>query len=233
MSRLLGNSLTSYEQPPIPGQPLGGGFYAGDIYSNGVLWRIIVAPVASGETNTRYKNANSADPVETRTLHDGPASTAAMVANGTSTVYPAAHFCNDLTINGFSDWYFPARDELEVCYRNLKPTTTANTTANRAKSAYVYVPDDDISADTIGINRSSRPVGAPYTAGNPSQTESRLFRIAPGMGAEAFTATSYRSSSENSTSTVWRQKFSNGDQYITTNNKTTNWLVRAVRRVPA
>jgi hypothetical protein len=235
MSRLLGNSLISYEQPPVPGQPFGGGFYAGDIYSNDVLWRIIVAPVASGESSTtlRYKNANTEAPLATRTLHDGPAATAAMVADGTSTVYPAAHFCNDLTINGFSDWYLPARDELGICYRNLKPTTTANSTANRLKSTYVYVPDDDLSTDTMGVNRSSRPVGAGFTADNPSQTASRLFRIAPGMGAEAFVSDIYWSSSEISAASGWRNNFSNGSQGITIGSKTNSERVRAVRRVPA
>jgi hypothetical protein len=45
-----------------------------------------------------------------------------MVADGSATVYPSAHFCNNLTVGGFTDWYMPAKNELEVCYYNLKPT---------------------------------------------------------------------------------------------------------------
>ena len=42
--------------------------------------------------------------------------------------HPAAQFCEGLTIGGFSDWYMPARNELEICYYNLKPTTQNNNT---------------------------------------------------------------------------------------------------------
>jgi hypothetical protein len=98
---------------------------------------VIVAPKSSGENSSKaYKNANTAAPAATGTLTEGLKATLAMVADGNSTVYPAAHFCNDLSIGGYSDWYFPARDELELIYRNLKPVTDNNyTTANRPTGA--------------------------------------------------------------------------------------------------
>jgi hypothetical protein len=41
--------------------------------------------------------------------------------------HPAAQFCVNLSIGGFTDWYLPARYELDIAYFNLKPSLqTAN-----------------------------------------------------------------------------------------------------------
>jgi len=205
-----------------------GGFFAGIINQGGDKWAIIVAPKASGQSSTalRYKNTNDPAPAATQTLNNGPAATAAMVAAGNSTVYPAAHFCNNLTIGGFSDWYLPARDELELCYRNLKPTTQANNTSNRALSSITYPEGDDLSADTMGVNRNSEPTGAAYTSGNPAQTSVSVFQTG---NTEAFVDDRYWSSSEVSATGAWRQAFNDGSQPHS--NKTSLTEVRAVRRV--
>jgi hypothetical protein len=132
-----------------------------------------------------------------------------MVADGNSTVYPAAHFCNDLTIGGFSDWYMPAKNELEVCYFNLKPTTTSNNTSS-------------------GTNTNAVPSrGSNYTSGTPAQTSAAAFQSG---GSEAFAAESYWSSTESSDTGAWFQNFFNGRQY-STGFKTYSRRVRAVRRV--
>jgi hypothetical protein len=197
--------------PTVIGQAFGGGFYAGNIVQGGTTYYLIVAPLASGQSSSTlgYKNTSDAAPAATQTLNNGSAATAAMVAAGNSTVYPAAHFCNNLTIGGFSDWYLPARDELELCYRNLKPTTTANSTSNRSQSAYTYPEGNDVSADTMGVNRNSDPTGAAYTSGNPAQTSVSAFQTG---NTEAFSASSYWSSSEFSAANAWLQSFSDGSQ---------------------
>jgi hypothetical protein len=99
-------------------------------------FRVIVAPKSSGEdAGKQYKNAGTAAPAACGTLTEGLKATLAMVADGNSTVYPAAHFCNDLSIGGYTDWYLPARGELELIWRNLKPVTDNNyTTADRPNS---------------------------------------------------------------------------------------------------
>jgi hypothetical protein len=139
---------------------------------------------------------------------DGPQNTADIVADGSSAVYPAGHFCNDLTIGGFSDWYMPAKNELEVCYYNLKPNTTSNNTSS-------------------GINANAVPSrGSNYTAGTPGQTSAAAFQTG---GAQAFAADGYWSSTEYSATAAWRQSFDGGLQVYS--GKSNSPYVRAVRRV--
>jgi hypothetical protein len=42
--------------------------------------------------------------------------------------HPAAEFCVNLSIGGHTDWYLPARYELDIAYFNLKPGTQVNNT---------------------------------------------------------------------------------------------------------
>jgi len=210
---------------PVIGQPYGGGFYAGNIVEGGTEYFIIVAPKSSGESSSKqFKTSSDAAPSATQTLNNGPAASSSM----NSATYPAAQFCEGLTIGGFSDWYLPARDELELCYRNLKPTTSTNDTSNRAKSSITYPEGNDLLADTMGVNRNSNPTGAAYTSGTPSQTSVTAFMTG---GTEAFVNLSfYWSSSEWSAGRAWYQTFTNGIQNDAPKNQSR--YVRAVRRVP-
>ena len=216
--------------PTTIGQAYGGGYYAGIISQGGSQYYVIVSPKASGETlgpsgaGLAYKITADIAPGATITLNNGPAASASM----NSTTYPAAYFCENLTIGGYTDWYLPARDELEVCYRNLKPGTAINDVRTRAPSAYTYSEGNDVSGDTVGINRNSIPVGAAYPATNtnPAQTTVTLFQTG---NSEAFDTGSYWCSTEYSSTNVWRQNFMNGWQ--PTNTKDFGWNVRAVRRV--
>ena len=215
--------VTSDSFEPTIGEAFGGGFYAGKIVEGGTEYYIIVAPKSSGENSSKqFKTASTAAPSATQTLNNGPAASSSM----NSATYPAAQFCEGLTIGDFSDWYLPARDELELCYRNLKPTTTANNTSDRSKSTITYPEGNDLLADTMGVNRNSNPTGAAYTSGTPSQTSVTAFITG---GTEAFASFSYWSSSEFSDTNAWRQSFINGGQF--TNGKNDSSYVRAVRRL--
>lgn len=194
---------------PVVGSAFGGGFFAGQISTAGnsvADYNLVVGPVASAQnTSKQWKTANTGgDPTS---VIDGPANSSTM----NSAVYPAAQFCEGLTIGGFSDWYMPAKNELEVCYYNLKPSTANNNTSS-------------------GINPNAVPARASnYTAGNPAQTSATDFQTS---GAEAFSAVSYWASTEAVTNTRGRLQYFGtipGYQYYA--NKTNSFHVRAVRRV--
>lgn len=201
------NSVTPVS--PAIGQAFGGGFYAGDIGVSSVATHyLVIGPLSTAQSQLQWKNANTATAGADSDIN-GPQNTADIVADGNSTVYPCAHFCNDLVIGGFSDWYMPATNELEVCYFNLKPKTQNNNT-------------------TSGINPNAVPARAStYTSGNPAQTSVTAFQAG---GSEAFADPSYWSSTEATDSASRRQGFYNGYQGNT--NKISSYRVRAVRRIP-
>lgn len=199
--------------PTVIGQVYGGGFYAGQIGVSGVATHyLVVGPKASAQAGTTllYKNANTATTGADSSI-DGPQNTADMVADGNATVYPAAHFCNDLVIGGFSDWYLPAKNELEVCYYNLKPTTFSNNTGG-----------------TNGVNPNAVPARASnYTAGTPAQTSAADFRET--TGTEDFAPSAYFTSTESAAAFALFQNFNYGLQGGRYKND--GALVRAIRRV--
>lgn len=202
--------------PTTIGQAYGGGYYAGKIVQGGNTYYLVVAPASGGETSAAWKVSNDVAPEATITLNAG--STASASINSAS--YPAAQFCENLTIGGFTDWYLPSRDELELLYRNFKPSgATSNVTSTRTNSAYSYLENNDQVGDTMGLNRNSLPAGAAYTSSVPGT----------GVNLGFSSAQYYWSSSEGSSAIAWRQSFYNGTQIM--DNKTTVSYVRAVRRV--
>jgi hypothetical protein len=193
---------------PVIGSALGGGFFAGQISTtgNGVAnFNLVVAPAASGQNSSKQWKTTNTTTAGTSSVIDGPANSAAM----NDANHPAAQFCEGLSIGGFSDWYMPAQNELEVCYYNLKPTTENNTTA-------------------YGINANAVPARASnYTTGTPAQTSAAAFQSG---GAEPFAATGKYWSSTSLAAYFGRLKyFSNGYQQI--DSKITYNRVRAIRRV--
>jgi len=200
----------SFVSLPEIGSAYEGGFFAGQIGVSGVATHnLVVGPRSTAESSLRWKNPATATPGADSVI-DGPQNTADMVADGNSTVYPAAHFCNDLSTGGKTDWYMPARNELEVCYYNLKPSTTGNNTAS-------------------GINSNAVPARTSnYTTGNPAQTSATDFLNS--TGAQRFNLGFYWSSTDFSAGYARQQYFYTGSQ--TTNGyKFDAALVRAVRRV--
>jgi len=197
----------SFSSLPAIGSALGGGYFAGQISTagNGIAdYNLVVGPAASAQIGSKqWKTANTTT-AGTTSVIDGPTNS----TNMNNASHPAAQFCEGLTIGGFSDWYMPAKNELEVCYFNLKPTTTSNSTSS-------------------GINANAVPARASnYTTGTPAQTSATAFKD---TGAETFLNADYWSSTENSATTSWYQALNNGQQ--SSNNKTNSIYVRAIRRV--
>jgi hypothetical protein len=121
-------------------------------------------------------------------------------------------------IGGYTDWYVPAKNELEVLYYYLKPNSTGSQPNNTSSGS---------NPNAV----APEPVSTNYTATNPAQTTVTAFQ---GSNAQAFsTANVYWSSSEYSSNTnaAWRQDFSDGGQNF--NPKASSFYARAVRRIAA
>lgn len=187
------------------GQSIDGGFYAGTIIdrNDGHTYAIIVAPKNEGELATKAPWGEYGKLIENcRSFWHGLPNTEAMATAGSD----IAKWARSLNINGFQDWYIPARDELELIHRNLKPTTEEN---------WEY----------SGDNPSSVPAGYPYEAQAPVQTSVLDFQDG---SAQAMKREWYWSSTQSSADFAWYQYFDDGFQgnYV----KDTQSRVRAVRR---
>lgn len=195
-------------------------------------FRNIIAPKAQGESvPIALKFENTDMPIATQTLTEGWEATNAMLAAGTAAQYPAAHWARALVINGYSDWYIPARDELELAWRNLKPVTTDNYIGSRYNSPISYKQSGAYSDATAaqGVNLNSSPQSPAYTLTDPAQTSSAAFRAG---GSEEFAWGNYFwTSSEASAATAWGQYW-NASYPGNQGNDDKAYLrrVRAVRR---
>jgi hypothetical protein len=216
---ITGRGVNKFLVMPL-GVPTDGGFFAGLIShtaDGSPTHALIVAPRATGASGTDYTLTTMLQWKTTQTTtagtnsdFDGAANTSAMVTAGISD-HPAAEFCVNLAINGFNDWYLPARYELSIAYFNLKPTTLSNTTA-RGENPY-SVP-----------RRNNN-----YTALVPSQTAILSFTA---NQEQAFVDGNHWSSTQISSSNAWGILFSNGDETSSViGGITSSRRVRAFRRI--
>ena len=199
---------------PAIGAAYEGGFFAGTIShtANSVATHaLIVAPAATGASGTGYTITTDLQWKYVNTSTSGTTSSfdgAANSANMNTFAHPAAEFCEGLSIGGYTDWYLPARYELDIAYENLKPTTDSNNTS-------------------WGINPYSVPARTVNrTAGAPARTSVAAFQSG---GAQAFVADSHWSSTEFSATRAWRLFLSDGTQF-NSNDKATGARVRAFRK---
>lgn len=201
------NDMTQPQaQPPLTiGQPTEGGFFAGRFLLGGNAFALIVAPKFEGEFANVAWHPSRIDVPAALSFNDGLANTIAMAEAGSE----LAKRIRALKIGGHDDWYLPSRDELEILYRNLKPTSEEN---------WCY----------RGDNPSSIPPGYPYSRTAPGMTPATPFRHG---GAEAFEADWHWSSTQFAgySYCAWYQYFTDGDAYI--DSKDSQGRARAVRRV--
>ena len=203
--------------PTRVGQQVGGGYFAGVNRIKQSAYAIIVAPESTETPSIPFKTSKTATP-NTQSVNDGRANTRSI--NNSS--HPAAQYCCNLTAGSYTDWYLPSRDELELCYRYLKPGDGNNATGLITSTA------GNLNKNH-GLNPNSIPVSAAYTDDNPSQTIVTAFCI---RGVAAFNEDWYRTSTEYSanTSSALIQGFTSGYQDWTSKTYTGGRL-RAVRRV--
>jgi hypothetical protein len=167
------NSTTTF---PNLGASFGGGYFAGAYSStgNGVATHLlIIAPRSPGQNATEqrppnainYRTSNSSA-AGTTSRYDGYANQQAMIAIDSSlNSFPAAQFCRNLTIGGFTDWYLPSIMEMEIVYFNLKPTSVGDRSPG---------PDNEAQ----GNNAYSIPSRASqvWNGSSPSQTSVGIFQ---------------------------------------------------------
>ncbi|WP_095067843.1 DUF1566 domain-containing protein [Pseudomonas sp. Irchel 3A18] len=197
MSASAGNAISTSEL--VIGQPYGGGFFIGIIRDpvTGLEYRQISAGVELelrgkwGEYGVKIAGADS--------FIDGRANTEAMAAAGSD-------LAKQVLALG-DGWAIPARDQQELQYRHLKPTTDENYCWNRD-----------------GDNPHSVPVGTLYTEHYPAQTAIEVFKSG---GKEAFRPRYYWSSSQRSADFAFNLNFAVGDQ--SSHDKSGECFVRPVR----
>lgn len=193
--------------PTTYGTAFEGGFYAGRIRIDETEYALIVAPNGDGDAANVQWNQSAKNVKGALSYCDGAANTKAMAKAGSD----LAKWAIGLRIGGFDDWYLPSQDELEICYRNLKPGTGTNSLYARS-----------------GINLSAVPATRPYTAGDPKQTKAKAFLAG---GKQAFAESWYWTSTQLAAGSdyAWMQIFGFGSQV--NGLKSGNSRARAVRKI--
>ena len=145
---------------------------------------------------------------------------------------PAITWCKRLTTNNYNDWYLPSRDELELCYRYLKPSQYPSWEGRLDNN--LFFPHDAGSDDNLrkynGENPNSIPTGKPYSDTHPTKTISLPFithsKLAFKLKAYYWTSTRYITQLD----CALAQTFFTGYQAKFSMQNTGDLLTRAVRR---
>lgn len=232
------------------GDPLGDGFYAGiidttvgninsaDYYQSGERYVLIVSPKIYESAALAWDSVNRVIPNNARTRWNGLGSTDYILSLNTTGYEIFDHIrtlrtTNPVPDDGGSDWYVPALDELELLYRNFKPTTQINNNANQNGSDFPQT----IAPRFSGFNPSSDPTGGLYSSNsdtNPSQTTLIDFQSG---GSQSIEAARYWTSTKESSNRVWRQNFTLQDFGSQASiqsewTPTAAYPVRPVRKIP-
>lgn len=178
------------EAPPGGiGSSYGGGYYAGTMASDviGEQYHLVVAPKQYEFFLSRFTGAGAGNQGSTNT-HLGYSNTSSE-HNGNAE-YEAAAAVEALTVGEYDDWYIPARDELELMYRTLKPTTNANDTSS---------PLPNLKSTSPGSFTGS------YTSSVPGRTSSSTF-----VGSQKFNSTTNHGSTDTETEYMPDPNFTSG-----------------------
>lgn len=233
------------------GTSINGGFFAGiidttqgniisnDDYQTGARYALIVSPqqyeggvstnaagLPSGPLSWDLLDRSGQSGSFTR--WDGLASTESILAKNDSN-YEVFEFIRALRTaypvpsDGGSDWYVPALDEIELMYRNLKPTADDNKLLGNTHTFPGTVNPGD--------NPSSSPQGSAYTLTDPAQTSLVDFQIG---AAEALNGFTYWSSTDaNQDQRAWQfiSRSSSAGRRGANVKNATNTTLRPVRRI--
>lgn len=206
------NAVTSIIQSAnlasrLVGTPAGGGYFMGFYMHSPTERRALIDAGKDGEFEGLMWKTAQTDTPNTNSDIDGAANTDAMTTAALKSQHPAAAACSDYNGGGKTDWSLPAKNQLEIIYRQAKPFTQENHA-------------------TSGANPDSLPPTGNYTAKNPAQTGIVSYQKG-GINAYDDTKTYWTSTQYNATS-ARLQSFSNGNQYTSSKSNTFYWC-RAVR----
>jgi len=138
---LTANTVAAFA-PDTLGQAYGGGYYIGTTAANGTCYYLIVAPNATGCACCQWKTTGTAT-AGTSSCTDGYSNTYGPMDNST---HPAGNWTATRTIGGFSDWYLPARDELNTLYVNDAGDSNINLPAGEGFAGSYYWSSTESSA---------------------------------------------------------------------------------------
>jgi hypothetical protein len=98
------------------------GFSIGQIYGGGIIFYIdgtgqhgLIAATTDQSTGAKWGCDGTSIPGTSTAIGTGQANTT-IIVNGCSEAGIAARICDDLGLNGYSDWFLPSKDELNQMY---------------------------------------------------------------------------------------------------------------------
>lgn len=198
---------TYFVPPPTIGSAYQGGYMGGQMSTsqNGAATHnIVVSPLSTGATTALWKTSTTAS--TNPDGYDGYANSVALYTTG----HNAVIFCRNLTIGGYTDWYCPSMQEIEILYWNLKPSITAH-------NATIW-PGNNIAVPSRA--------GMTTYATHPGMTAVAIFQAG---GAQAFLQDAYWTS--NNWGDTWGRYTTFNDGFAWGALKTTTTNVRAIRKV--
>jgi len=173
------------ELPKSIGEAFQGGFLGRRYKVDGEEYAVIVAG-KDGRLRGTWGEYGQ-DVVGARSCINGATNTDAMAEAGSD----AAKEARALRLGGFDDWHVPSRDQLEMIYRDFKPTADEN-----------YCTYRDGDNPTTGEY--------PYTPDSPAQTTIAAFQEG---GEHAIEPGCYMSSTQYSPHGAYVQRFVDGYTY--------------------
>ncbi|MEZ5529715.1 MAG: DUF1566 domain-containing protein [Porticoccaceae bacterium] len=96
--------------------------------------KAIYVTQANQSTASQWKNATGTDDISTDSTEDGKINSANR--GGVLSDFPAFELCENLTDGGYTDWYLPARTELDLLWRNAATITGFTTSGYWSSTEY-------------------------------------------------------------------------------------------------
>lgn len=212
-----------------PGDQYGGGVYVGTTYDEVTATYFKLFAMTGDHRGTSlpfYTGTYGTEEIlNTGSYRDGKLTCDILLGLPNVAEFPALQWATSQTLGGYTDWYIPSMDDLNLMYRVFKPSTEAD----------YYEPNyrDRSVLGYTGQGFDSMPNGYNYTLNyqsNTQQTSLVDFQVG-GPFAYDTTGMLYVASSpiDMIDGVVWTQRFSDGLQYPMPVTNDANYVI-PVRR---